>query len=171
MRFIVLFLPLFAMFAMEFSYEQDAIYLLESDEIILQNSDLTINLNPSNTHDKSNKTIKTPHSMTSLEENLNFYHHSKKHKNSDDLMPLSKLQGGYTTRLQRYNDSFIDKNGRFRALQNCYILLKNTQKKIMDTKSSAVVLDLNSTIEFKNVKNSTSNEAYFGCFGDGRYIF
>lgn len=171
MRFIVLFLPLFAIFAMEFSYEKDAIYLLESDEFSLKNGDLNISIDTSNKHDKSNETIKTPHSTTSLEENLNFYHHSKRHKNNNDLMALSKLQGGYTTRLQRYNDSFIDKNGRFRALQNCYILLKNTQRKIMDTKSSAVVLDLDSTIEFKNIKNSTSNEAYFGCFGDGRYIF
>lgn len=173
MRFIVLFLPLFVLLAMEFSYEQDAIYLLNNDEFSLKDGDLRIDFNALDKSDKHKETLKTTNATTILQNDLNFYQHLKKRPNDNDLVRLRKRQNIYFTRIKKQDGNFVilSQNGTLKALQNCYILLKNTKRKIIATKSSANVLDLDDKIDFQNINNNSLTDAYFGCFGDGHYIF
>lgn len=173
MRFIVLFLPLFVLLAMEFSYEQDAIYLLNNDEFSLKDGDLRIDFNALDKSDKHKETLKTTNATTILQNDLNFYQHLKNRPNDNDLVRLRKRQNIYFTRIKKQDGNFVilSQNGTLKALHNCYILLKNTKRKIIATKSSANVLDLDDKIDFQNINNNSLTDAYFGCFGDGHYIF
>lgn len=173
MRFIVLFLPLFVLLAMEFSYEQDAIYLLNNDEFSLKDGDLRIDFNALDKSDKHKETLKITNATTILQNDLNFYQHLKNRPNDNDLVRLRKRQNIYFTRIKKQDGNFVilSQNGTLKALQNCYILLKNTKRKIIATKSSANVLDLDDKIDFQNINNNSLTDAYFGCFGDGHYIF
>lgn len=173
MRFIVLFLPLFVLLAMEFSYEQDAIYLLNNDEFSLKDGDLRIDFNALDKSDKHKETLKITNATTILQNDLNFYQHLKNRPNDNDLVRLRKRQNIYFTRIKKQDGNFVilSQNGTLKALHNCYILLKNTKRKIIATKSSANVLDLDDKIDFQNINNNSLTDAYFGCFGDGHYIF
>lgn len=154
MRFIVLLIPFFALFSMEFYYEQDFIYLLQKDEFSVKNGDLRVNISILDKQDFTKEILKTKHSTTILDSNLNFYHYAKHYKNHNNLMRLRKRGNSYFTRI---NHQFIN--------QNCYIVLKNITQKTILAKSNAIVLDLDDKEIFQIAKNPN---AYFGCFDDDK---
>ncbi len=191
MRFLILMANFVALCAFEFAYEQDLTYRLSDGDFSVKNGKIIIDFSALRVLSSDKETLKTKHSIVSVSENLDFYRHLKKPSARENraLLPLQKHENAY---IARFNGARIPKN--------CFVLLKNAQVKTLATKSSAMVLDLGDSRAFgardlgresardssdssnlgaeshadsahsKNTKNSTKS-AYFGCFGDGRYIF
>lgn len=163
--------------AYEFDYKQDMIYVLDDGDFKVKDGDVIIDLDRLNAKIQSNEALNTDKSNIIIDDNLDFYYYSRS-KNlaqNDDLLRVRSRSGGYFTRVKARKDGdrfvLLSKSGNLKALKNCYIVIRGSKQKRLATKSSAVVLDLNDKIDFEDLEVNPLTNAYFGCFGNQRYIF
>lgn len=180
MRLLVLIFAIFAIevaFGHEFSYEQDRVYMLNDDDFKVRGGDVIIDLDRLNAKIKNNESLTTQHSNVIIDDDLDFYYYSRSRSlvNKDDVLRVRSRTGGYFTRVKarKNNDKLVllSEGGNLKAPQNCYIVIRGKKSKTLATKSSAVVLDLSDEIDFEDLDTNPLTNAYFGCFGNQRYIF
>ena len=182
MRFKILMLifPLFALsqlFCHDFSYQQDAVYMLDDADFKVKDGDVIIDLDRLNAKIKNNEALTTQHSNVIIDDDLDFYYYSRSRSlaQNDDLLRVRIRSGGYFTRVKARKDGdrfvLLSEGGNLKAPQNCYIVIRGKKGKTLATKSSAVVMDLNDEIDFEDLDVNPLTNAYFGCFGNERYIF
>ncbi len=163
--------------AYEFDYKQDMIYMLDDGDFKVKDGDVIIDIDRLNDKIQSNEALNTDKSNIIIDDNLDFYYYSRS-KNlaqNDDLLRVRSRSGGYFTRVKARKDGdrfvLLSEGGNLKAPQNCYIVIRGSKQKRLATKSSAVVLDLNDKIDFEDLEVNPLTNAYFGCFGNQRYIF
>lgn len=164
-----------SVFCHDFSYKQDTIYMLDDSDFRVKDGDVIIFLDRFRANNKD--LLKTEHSNVAIGDNISFYHYmrSDAKMRHSDLLRVRSRTGGYFTRVKARKDGdrfvLLSKGGKFKAPKNCYIVISASKQKTLATKSSAVVIDLNDEIDFENLSVNPLTDAYFGCFGNQRYIF
>lgn len=168
MRFFCIVFLLFApLLAMQFEYENSKIYKLKNDEFSIKNGDLKIKKGAFLRQSSQHQTLKTNYSQTTLTQNLRFYSHLK--NRHFDARGDSSARGDLSAknallRVRNGRDYLLRKNVVFdlegmENPANCYILLRSAESKILHTKSSAILLNLDEAMDAKNADCADSANA------------
>lgn len=180
MRVVILWLVfglINLVFGYEFDYKQDTIYMLDDADFRVKDGDVIIDIDRLNTKIQSNEALNTDKSNVVIDDNLNFYYHSRSNPltQNDDLLRVRSRSGGYFTRVKARKDGdklvLLSEGGNLKTPKNCYIVIRGGKKKTLATKSSAMVLDLTNENDFGDLETNPLTDAYFGCFGSQEYIF
>ncbi|RAX51784.1 hypothetical protein CCY99_08265 [Helicobacter sp. 16-1353] len=153
MRIFFLFIPIF-IFGFDFEFAVANIYKLKSNEFSIENGLLSVNTIFDKTNNQLNKSIKTQDSKLVMDKNLRYYYHTNRFMNfKEDLIELTLSGNKYMASVKK-----LDSN-------NCFIIVKHIVQKTLDTKSRAMVVDLD-TLDLDN-----NSKIYFTCLKNNNYIY
>lgn len=143
-------------FAFDFMFEQDYIYHLNPSDFHIENNVLKIKPSAINAYKQSAKSLYTDNYKLVFEEGLGYYYYTKRFQHyKEDLLELKKGDDGY------YIANFIE----LKNTNNCYLVAKSIEQKSMKTKSTAMLVNINS------IDALAEQKIYFGCLRDNNYIF
>ncbi|MDE6886382.1 MAG: hypothetical protein K2P17_05045 [Helicobacteraceae bacterium] len=155
MRYLVLLLCPIFIFSFDFIFEKDSIYKLNGSEFSINDGILQINKTKiSPNASQCNQILKSQSFKIIFDKNLNYYYHTNRFQHfKEDLIELSTDEAFYRAKVE------------IRDFKNCFLVVKNTEQKIMKTKSSAMLLDFNS------LDSNNEQKIYFTCLKSDNYVF
>ncbi|RDU64098.1 hypothetical protein [Helicobacter sp. MIT 14-3879] len=155
MKILFLLCPIF-IFAFDFIFEENFVYKLNESEFSINNGIIEVKINKLNNKLIQNiyKGLQAQSFKIVFDNNLAYYYHTNRYHNYiEELVELKKKDMSYVA------------NSYYSDFKNCFLVLKRAEQKNMKTKSSAILLDIDS------LDSTSNNRIYINCIKNKNYIF